>query len=84
MLKVRICESYPNWYWNSMTGVTLRKDNREGIEIDEENEDVKMALEQGILEIIPENEEVKKEEPTPELPVENQQKPEEIKKEGGE
>ena len=51
-MRVRLSETYPNWYWNSGSGVTIKKEDREGIEADENDRMVKIALEQGFLEIV--------------------------------
>ncbi len=59
MLRVRLAESYPNWYWNSGSGVTLLKENREGIEVNEDDRMIRIALEQGFLEVVS-DEELKK------------------------
>lgn len=52
MIRVRLVEEYQNWYWNSATGFTIRKDNREGIMMNEDDNQVRLALDQGILEIV--------------------------------
>jgi len=50
-MRVRLTEDYGNWYWNSGTGVTIRKDDRNGVDVDIDNPPIRLALEQGILEI---------------------------------
>lgn len=52
MIKVRLCESYPNAYWNSANGVTISKDDRDGQLVDENNRMVRLALEGGFLELV--------------------------------
>ena len=52
MIRVRLVENYTNWYWNSMSGVTIRKDNREGVMANEDDPQIKSALDQGILELV--------------------------------
>ena len=56
MIRVRLCETYNNWYWDSGNGVTLRKDDREGQEVNEDNHIVRLALDQGFLEVVTEEE----------------------------
>jgi hypothetical protein len=56
MIRARLIESYQNWYWNSATGVTLRKDDREGQMVDENDKMIRRALDQGFLEIVSEEE----------------------------
>lgn len=51
-IRVRIIESYNGWYWNSGNGVTINKENREGILVNPGNKYVDMALDHGILEIV--------------------------------
>ena len=51
-MQVRLSNDYGNWYWNSGTGVTIRKDDREGVDVDIDNSPIRLALEQGILEIV--------------------------------
>lgn len=52
MVRVRICEDCQQWYWNSGTGITINKDNREGIEVNPQDFAVKQALTSGIIEIV--------------------------------
>jgi len=52
MIRVRLVEDYSNWYWNSATGFTIRKDNREGVMVNEDDNQVRLALDQGILELV--------------------------------
>lgn len=54
MVKVRVAEDHNQWYWNSGVGHTIRKDNREGIEVPDNNLALRAALDSGILEIVPE------------------------------
>ena len=56
MIRVRLIESYNNWYWNSATGVTIKKEDRIGIEVDENDRMVRMALDQGFLEVVSDEE----------------------------
>ena len=56
MIKVRLHTDYPNWFWNSATGVTIRKDNREGVFVNESDSMISLALKQGILEVLPDSE----------------------------
>jgi len=56
MLRIRLCEDYKNWYWDSGVGHTLTKENREGMIIDENNNIVRMALESGFLELVTDEE----------------------------
>jgi hypothetical protein len=56
MIRVRLTEDYPNWYWNSGNGVTVNKENRAGVLVDEDNKMVRLALDQGFLELVTEEE----------------------------
>jgi len=56
MIRVRLIEEYQNWYWNSATGITIKKEDRVGVEVDENNEMVRLALNQGFLEMVSDEE----------------------------
>ena len=49
-MKVKLKESYAQQYWDSANGVTLSKG--EIIEVDENNQIVRHALDSGILEVV--------------------------------
>jgi len=57
MIKVRLVEKYPGFYWDSGTGVTIKKENREGIFVDENNVIIRNTINMGILEVVQETEE---------------------------
>lgn len=51
-MRVRICDSYTNWYFNSGNGITLTKENREGVECNDNNPAIILGLQHGILELV--------------------------------
>lgn len=54
MLKVRLKETYPNQFWNSGNGVTIAKEDRIGVLVDEDNIIINNAFKSGILEVVEE------------------------------
>jgi TusA-related sulfurtransferase len=56
MVRVRLTENYSNWYWDSGNGVTLRKDDRVGVEVTSNNKLIELALDGGILEVVTDEE----------------------------
>jgi len=54
MIRVRLKKEYPHFYWDSANGVTIKKSDREGVLVEEDNKIVRLALQQGILEIVKE------------------------------
>lgn len=59
MLRVKLHEKYPNQFWNSGNGVTIHRNQKEGVLIDENNAAVALAIEHNILEVIPGEESLK-------------------------
>jgi len=55
-MRVRLSEKYSNWYWDSGNGITLRKDDRVGVEVSPGNKLVELALDGGILEVVTDEE----------------------------
>lgn len=58
-LKVRVKDTYPNQFWNSGTGLTLRRDDRVGQEWREDDPVVFNALKMNILELAPAEQDLK-------------------------
>lgn len=58
MLRVRIKENYQNQFWNSGTGFTIAKNDRAGRMANEDDNVIKTALEHGIIEVVPDGDEL--------------------------
>lgn len=55
-IHLRLSASYPNPFWNSGTGLTLRKDDRAGVRWSADDSIVQRALRMNILEPVPSDE----------------------------